>query len=99
MRRLPPTMTEEEFMEAINPVPEYDYFTFCPADNSLGLNAFTRAYINFKNSSEIFNFRDKFDGYVFVDQKGKLLFTDAFRLGILSFVPFFSSHLDMLTAP
>uniref|UniRef100_A0A0P4W7Z5 UPF3 domain-containing protein n=1 Tax=Scylla olivacea TaxID=85551 RepID=A0A0P4W7Z5_SCYOL len=70
VRRLPPTMTEEEFMEAINPVPEYDYFTFCPADNSLGPNAFTRAYINFKSSSEIFNFRDKFDGYVFVDQKG-----------------------------
>ena len=73
VRRLPPTMTEEEFMEAIMPVPEHDYFTFCPADYSLGSNAFTRAYINFKSPSDIFTFRDKFDGYVFVDQKGEFM--------------------------
>lgn len=40
---------------------------------SLGVNAFTRAYINFMNPAEIFNFRDKFDGYVFIDGKGMVI--------------------------
>lgn len=40
---------------------------------SLGVNAFTRAYINFMNPAEIFNFRDKFDGYVFIDSKGMVI--------------------------
>nr|XP_053651935.1 regulator of nonsense transcripts 3B-like isoform X1 [Cherax quadricarinatus]XP_053651936.1 regulator of nonsense transcripts 3B-like isoform X1 [Cherax quadricarinatus]XP_053651937.1 regulator of nonsense transcripts 3B-like isoform X1 [Cherax quadricarinatus] len=70
VRRLPPNMTEEEFREAVSPLPEHDYFTFSPADNSLGPYSFTRAYINFKNVDDVFTFRDKFDGYVFVDQKG-----------------------------
>lgn len=64
-------MTEEEFREAITPLPEHDYFTFCPADNSLSPHAFTRAYINIKNPDDIITFRDKFDGYVLVDQKGE----------------------------
>uniref|UniRef100_A0A2C9JX85 UPF3 domain-containing protein n=1 Tax=Biomphalaria glabrata TaxID=6526 RepID=A0A2C9JX85_BIOGL len=37
---------------------------------SLGQNAFTRAYINFLVPEDIFIFRDKFDGYVFLDAKG-----------------------------
>lgn len=37
---------------------------------SLGQNAFSRAYINFVKYEDIFLFRDKFDGYVFVDAKG-----------------------------
>lgn len=89
VRRLPPTMTEEEFVEAITPLPEHDYFTFCPADNSLGPHAFTRAYINFKSAADIFTFRDKFDGYVFVDQKGELTVRDnskAENLGPLAFL-------------
>lgn len=32
---------------------------------------FSRAYINFKNQEDIVLFRDRFDGYVFVDHKGK----------------------------
>ncbi|XP_050716681.1 regulator of nonsense transcripts 3B-like [Eriocheir sinensis] len=71
VRRLPPTMTEEEFLEAVTPLPEHDYFSFCPSDGSLGsINSFTRVYINFKSQGDIFIFRDKFDGYVFVDKKG-----------------------------
>ncbi len=31
---------------------------------------FSRAYINFLNQEDIFTFQDKFDGYVFLDQKG-----------------------------
>ncbi|XP_076037411.1 UPF3 regulator of nonsense mediated mRNA decay isoform X2 [Oratosquilla oratoria] len=70
VRRLPPGMTEEEFCEAVSPLPENDYFAFITADRSLGPNAFTRVYINFRNSDDVFTFRDQFDGYVFVDQKG-----------------------------
>lgn len=29
-----------------------------------------RAYINFKNDEDLFNFRNRFDGYVFVDGRG-----------------------------
>ena len=68
---MPPTLSEEEFKEVIAPVPENDYFCFVPADKSLGSFSFTRAYINFKNVDEIYEFKDKFDSYVFVDQKGK----------------------------
>lgn len=63
-------MTEEEFLKQIDPVPQHDYFYFVPADFSLGLNATCRAYINFCQQSDIYIFRDKFDGYVFVDSKG-----------------------------
>lgn len=63
-------MTEDEFMKQIEPVPDHDYFYFVSADWSLGVNATCRAYINFCNQNDIFIFRDKFDGYVFVDNKG-----------------------------
>ncbi len=32
---------------------------------------FFRAYINFLNEEEVFTFTNKFDGYVFVDDRGK----------------------------
>lgn len=41
--------------------------SFC----SLYPHMFSRAYINFKNQEDIVLFRDRFDGYVFVDHKGK----------------------------
>lgn len=63
-------MTEDEFLKQIEPIPEHDYFYFVPADWSLGPNATCRAYINFCNQNDIFIFKDKFDGYVFVDGKG-----------------------------
>ncbi|KAK7078064.1 Regulator of nonsense transcripts 3B [Halocaridina rubra] len=70
IRRLPPSMTEETFIESVSPLPEHDYFAYVNADSSLGSSAYCRAYINFKNTEDVFTFRDKFDGYVFVDQKG-----------------------------
>lgn len=63
-------MTEEEFTKQIAPIPDHDYFYFVSADWSLGQNASSRAYINFCNQDDIFNFKDRFDGYVFVDTKG-----------------------------
>jgi len=70
IRRLPPSMNMETFLEQISPAPNYDYMYFVKADMSLGQHAFSRAYINFVNQEDIFLFKDKFDGYVFVDQKG-----------------------------
>ncbi|XP_011138079.1 regulator of nonsense transcripts 3A isoform X2 [Harpegnathos saltator] len=70
IRRLPPTMTQEQFLEQISPLPEHDYFYFVKADMSLGQFAFSRAYINFTDQQDIFVFREKFDNYVFIDAKG-----------------------------
>ncbi len=36
---------------------------------SLGQYAFSRAYICFKNSKDIFSFKDRFDNYIFIDSK------------------------------
>lgn len=70
VRRLPPSMTQDQFVEQISPLPDYDYLYFVKADMSLGQYAFSRAYINFLNQQDIFIFREKFDNYVFVDSKG-----------------------------
>ncbi|GFY73967.1 regulator of nonsense transcripts 3A [Trichonephila inaurata madagascariensis] len=70
IRRLPPSMTGEQFIEQISPLPDHDYMYFVKADMRLGPHAFSRAYINFLIPEEIFIFKDKFDGYVFLDSKG-----------------------------
>lgn len=46
----------------------YDLFL---SVHSLYPHLFSRAYINFKNPEDILLFRDRFDGYVFIDSKGK----------------------------
>ncbi|KOC65468.1 Regulator of nonsense transcripts 3A, partial [Habropoda laboriosa] len=70
IRRLPPTMTQEQFLEQVSPLPEHDYLYFVKADMSMGQYAFSRVYINFVEQQDIFMFREKFDNYVFVDSKG-----------------------------
>lgn len=70
IRRLPPTMTQDQFLEQVSPLPEHDYLYFVKADMSLGQFAFSRAYINFIEQQDIFVFREKFDNYVFIDSKG-----------------------------
>ncbi|GBP28167.1 Regulator of nonsense transcripts 3A [Eumeta japonica] len=82
LRRLPPTMTEEGFLEQVSPIPEHDYFYFSKPDSSLGTASYSRAYINFVNVDDIYLFRDKFDGYVFVDEKG------VEYVGIVEYAPF-----------
>ncbi|KAJ6640944.1 Regulator of nonsense transcripts 3B [Pseudolycoriella hygida] len=83
IRRLPPSMDEETFLNQIQPVPEYDYFYFVDADWSLGHNATSRAYINFVNEDDIFIFKDRFDGYVFIDGKGGVEYP-----AVVEFAPF-----------
>ncbi|XP_031830941.1 UPF3 regulator of nonsense mediated mRNA decay [Nomia melanderi] len=70
IRRLPPSMTQEQFLEQVSPLAEHDYLCFVKADMSMGQFAFSRAYINFMEQQDILIFRQKFDNYVFVDSKG-----------------------------
>ncbi|XP_034042602.1 regulator of nonsense transcripts 3A isoform X2 [Thalassophryne amazonica] len=70
IRRLPPNLSKEQLEEQLSPLPAYDYFEFFPADQSLYPHLFCRAYISFKNPDDILLFRDRFDGYVFIDNKG-----------------------------
>ncbi|XP_040904828.1 regulator of nonsense transcripts 3B [Toxotes jaculatrix] len=71
IRRLPPSLTKEELEEQLQPLPELDYMEFFSNDTSLYPHLFARAYINFKNQDDIVLFRDRFDGYVFIDSKGQ----------------------------
>ncbi|XP_028846928.1 regulator of nonsense transcripts 3A isoform X1 [Denticeps clupeoides] len=71
IRRLPPGLSREQLEEQLSPLPPYDYLEFFPADQSLYPHLFSRAYINFKNQEDIVLFRDRFDGYVFIDGKGQ----------------------------
>uniref|UniRef100_A0A8D0A957 UPF3B regulator of nonsense mediated mRNA decay n=1 Tax=Sander lucioperca TaxID=283035 RepID=A0A8D0A957_SANLU len=71
IRRLPPSLTKEELEEHLQPLPELDYLEFFSNDTSLYPHLFARAYINFKNQEDIVLFRDRFDGYVFIDSRGQ----------------------------
>ncbi|XP_075708762.1 regulator of nonsense transcripts 3A isoform X2 [Rhinoderma darwinii] len=71
IRRLPPSISKEQLEEQLHPLPAYDYFEFCTADPSLYPHLFSRAYINFRNPEDIFLFRDRFDGFIFIDNKGQ----------------------------
>ncbi|XP_053435051.1 regulator of nonsense transcripts 3B-like [Nycticebus coucang] len=71
IRRLPPTLTKEQLQKHLQPMPEHDYFEFFSNDTSLYPHLYARAYINFKSQEDIILFRDRFDGYVFLDNKGQ----------------------------
>ncbi|KAM4796392.1 regulator of nonsense transcripts 3A [Rhinophrynus dorsalis] len=71
IRRLPPSISKEQLEEQLHPLPAHDYFEFCTADPSLYPHLFSRAYINFRNPDDILLFRDRFDGFIFIDSKGQ----------------------------
>ncbi|KAJ8973032.1 hypothetical protein NQ317_012637 [Molorchus minor] len=70
VRRLPPTMDQDTFLNQVSPVPDFNYIYTVKGDSSLGEYAFSRVYINFVNSEDIYNFKERFDNYVFLDSKG-----------------------------
>lgn len=71
IRRLPPSMSENEFLKHVSPLPEHDYFCFFEANSTgLGPHSFGRAYINFVNASDTLVFKERFDNYVFLDKEG-----------------------------
>lgn len=39
--------------------------------SSMSGHSFSRAYIAFRDHQEVVNFRDKWDGYVFLDERGQ----------------------------
>ena len=43
---------------------------FVKADPTLDRDAFCTAYINFLDQEDVYIFQERFDGYVFVDNKG-----------------------------
>ncbi|OWK00915.1 hypothetical protein Celaphus_00016864 [Cervus elaphus hippelaphus] len=63
IRRLPPSLTKEQLEQQLHPLPAHDYFDLYP-------HLYSRAYINFRNPDDILLFRDRFDGYIFIDSKG-----------------------------
>lgn len=63
-------MSDEDFKNQVSPLPDYDDYYFAPADFSLGAMATSRAYLALKSLEDVLLFKEKFDGYVFVDQKG-----------------------------
>jgi regulator of nonsense transcripts 3 len=52
IRKLPPNINEEEFLEQIAPT-EFSDFYFVPADYSLLADASSRAYIEFKSQEDV----------------------------------------------
>lgn len=70
IRRLPPSMSEEEFLERVSPLPNHDYFCFFEASPGLGPHSFSRAYINFLDANDVAVFRERYDNHVFLDKDG-----------------------------
>lgn len=56
LRRLPPGLTKEQLEEQLRPLPAHDYFEVVAAD--------------LRNPDDILLFRDRFDGYIFIGNKG-----------------------------
>lgn len=70
IRRLPPSMGEDDFLKQVSPLPEHDYFCFFEASSGLGPHSYSRAYINFLEASDMDVFKERFDNYVFLDKDG-----------------------------
>lgn len=57
IRKLPPNLNAEAFSEMVSPLPDYHELYFCPADWTLGSEATSRAYIEFKHEEDV-SFKD-----------------------------------------
>ncbi|KAM6178232.1 regulator of nonsense transcripts 3A [Rhynchocyon petersi] len=89
IRRLPPNLTKEQLEEQLHPLPAHDYFEFCTADISLFPHLYSRAYINFRNPDDILLFRDRFDGYIFIDNFRLCFFVKGLEYpAVVEFAPF-----------
>ncbi|VDN30610.1 unnamed protein product [Gongylonema pulchrum] len=77
LRRLPAAMTREQLETQLAPLPELEFFEFISARPG-GPVSFAQAYFAFKNEDEIVPFKERFHGYVFVDNKGNRDYSHAF---------------------
>jgi len=72
IRLLPPQLTEEQFRETISKyLNEVDFCYFCPGKQTEKKLIHSRAYVNFTSVQAAENFFLKFNGHVFVTNKGK----------------------------
>jgi regulator of nonsense transcripts 3 len=53
IRKLPPNLNAESFLEMISPLPDHQDIYFCAADWTLGAEATSRAYIEFKHEEDV----------------------------------------------
>lgn len=70
IRRLPPSMNEDDFLEQVGPLADHDYFCFFEAISSTSCHSYSRAYINFSNRDDMQAFLQRFDNHVFLDKHG-----------------------------
>uniref|UniRef100_A0A915AKS1 UPF3 domain-containing protein n=1 Tax=Parascaris univalens TaxID=6257 RepID=A0A915AKS1_PARUN len=70
LRRLPRGMTWKELQMQLDPLPETEFIQFVAVSVDAPKIAFPRAYFVFKNDEDIITFRDRFNGYVFIDSQG-----------------------------
>ncbi|VDD87372.1 unnamed protein product [Enterobius vermicularis] len=70
LRRLPGGFDWSQLLTQLEPLPETESLQFVPANSEEEEYKFARAYFVFKNDEDIVAFRDRFNGYVFVDSQG-----------------------------
>ncbi|KAJ8570264.1 hypothetical protein K7X08_033926 [Anisodus acutangulus] len=77
LRHLPPTLSQSMLLEHVDSrfAGRYNCFTFRPGKTSFFLcslkhQSYSRAYIDFRNTEDVIEFAEFFDGHVFVNEKG-----------------------------
>ncbi|MCE0482065.1 hypothetical protein HAX54_040444 [Datura stramonium] len=72
LRHLPPTLSQSMLLEHVDSrfAGRFNWFTFRPGKSSLKHQSYSRAYIDFRNTEDVIEFAEFFDGHVFVNEKG-----------------------------
>ncbi|XP_047341615.1 regulator of nonsense transcripts UPF3-like [Impatiens glandulifera] len=72
VRHLPPTITQDKFMEQVDGrfAGRYNSISFFPGKNSQTHQSDSRAYMDFKKADDVIDFADFFNGHIFVNEKG-----------------------------
>ncbi|GLU14460.1 hypothetical protein SLE2022_310280 [Rubroshorea leprosula] len=75
LRHLPPSLGQADLLAQIDDRfrNRYNWFSFRPGKSSHKHQRYSRAYIDFKNPEDVFEFAEFFDGHVFVNEKGTQL--------------------------
>ncbi|VDK73319.1 unnamed protein product [Litomosoides sigmodontis] len=69
LRRLPAAMTWEQLETQLSPIPEFEFSEFIGAKSREG-TSLSRVYFVFKEDDDTIAFKERFHGYVFIDDKG-----------------------------
>eukprot|EP00198_Chlamydomonas_reinhardtii_P001763 XP_001691099.1 UPF3 protein [Chlamydomonas reinhardtii] len=72
VRKLPPAMSEDTFKSVLDSVAagRYNWLSYYAGKVSLKRVASSRAYINFVSEEDVYNFKQRFDGHVFISRQG-----------------------------